>query len=73
MTEIIEIRDPTNDSWIEMRGQLWPRLDPLKHQTELESLLAEPARFMAFLALSTEGKAIGFCRNCLAHGSRKWM
>jgi len=76
VTEIIEIRDPTNDSWIEMRGKLWPHLDSLEHQTEMESLLVKPARFMAFLALSTEGKAIGFAETTLrmdhVNGCESW-
>ena len=65
MVEIIEIRDPTNVSWIEMRIQLWPRLDFLEHQTEVKSLVAEPARFTTFLALSPEGKTIGFAETTL--------
>ncbi|MQF49037.1 GNAT family N-acetyltransferase [SAR202 cluster bacterium AC-647-N09_OGT_505m] len=65
MVDIIEIRDPTNGSWIEMRKQLWPRRDFLEHQTEIKSLVAEPARFTAFLALSPEGKPIGFAETTL--------
>ena len=76
MAEIIEINDPTNDSWIELRGQLWPHHDPLKHQDELESLLAEPARFVAFIALSAEGKVIGFAETTLrmdhVNGCESW-
>lgn len=65
MVDIIETRDPTDISWIEMRRQLWPRLDFHEHQTEVKSLVAEPARFTAFLALSSEGRTIGFAETSL--------
>ena len=60
MIEIIEMSNPADTSWLEMRGHLWPHLDKISHQKELEHLLVEPSRFIAFLAVHPDGQAIGF-------------
>ena len=58
--EIRELRDPSDVDWIDMRGELWPPLYAGQHQAELESFVADPSRFVAFLALSADGRGIGF-------------
>ncbi len=58
--EVREVRNPSDVDWLEMRGELWPRLDAGQHQAELESFVGDPSRFVAFLALSPDGRGIGF-------------
>ena len=55
-----EINDPSNSDWLEMRGQLWPHVNSSQHRVELERLVADPSRFIAFLALSPDDRGIGF-------------
>jgi aminoglycoside 6'-N-acetyltransferase I len=43
-----------------MREQLWPHLDSSQHEVDLERLVADPSRFVAFVAISPERRAIGF-------------
>ena len=42
-----------------MRGHLWPQ-NSRRHEAELERFVAAPSRFVAFLAVSPERRAIGF-------------
>jgi len=65
MTNITELRDSTNSSWAEMRGNLWPRLDLVEHQTEMIHLLAKGSSFIAFIARTPEGVPIGFAEATL--------
>ena len=58
--EIQEISDPSDVDWLAMRGQLWPTSDVSQHEAELETLLADPSRVGAFVAMSPERRAIGF-------------
>ena len=59
------MRNPTDVSWLEMRRQLWPHLDKVILQNELEQLLTEPARFTAFLAVHPDGEAVGFAETTI--------
>ncbi len=58
--EVREVLDSSNVDWLGMRGDLWPHLDAAQHQAELESFVADPSRFVAFLALLRGGRGIGF-------------
>jgi aminoglycoside 6'-N-acetyltransferase I len=58
--EVRESDNPSDSDWLEMRGQLWPNFDSSQHRAEMEQLTADTSRFVVFLALNPEQRAIGF-------------
>ena len=58
--EVRQLRDPTDADWLEMRGRLWDRADRVEHVAHLKRVVAEPSRFAAFLAVSSQGQGVGF-------------
>ncbi len=57
---IREMRNPAEGDWLEMRGELWPHVDPSEHAAHLRRAVADPSRFGAFLVVSPEGRGVGF-------------
>ena len=58
--EVRQLSDPTDSDWLEMRGRLWDHADHVEHVAHLKRVVAEPSRFAAFLAVSSEGQGAGF-------------
>ncbi len=58
--EVRQLSDPTDEDWLEMRGLLWDHADRAEHVTDLRRVVAEPSRFAAFLAVTSERRAAGF-------------
>ena len=58
--EVREINDPSDSDWLEMRSRFWPHADSSQHRAELESFVADPSRFVAFLAVSPDGRGVGY-------------
>jgi len=53
------------DAWLALRSRLWPGTSLREHRHELAQQLAEPARFVALLALDDDGRAVGFAEAAL--------
>lgn len=60
LIDVQEIVDPTDAQWLRMRGWLWPHSDSGQHQEELEGLISDPSRHVAFLAVTSQGEDVGF-------------
>ena len=58
--DIQETRDPSDIEWLEMRGHLFPHADSSLLELEAERLVANPARQVAFLVVSSGRRAVGF-------------
>ena len=58
--EVRQLSDPTDGDWLEMRGVLWDETERAEHEAEMAQTVAEPCRFAAFLAVTSEGRAAGF-------------
>lgn len=46
-------------SWRSLRKALWPQASEAEHQQETEDLLSQPERYLAVIAVSPDGDAIG--------------
>jgi aminoglycoside 6'-N-acetyltransferase I len=46
---------------------LWPETTSQEHRSEVEALMGQPQRAIAFLARTAEGSAIGFAEAMLRH------
>jgi aminoglycoside 6'-N-acetyltransferase I len=58
--EVRQLSDAADADWLEMRGLLWDRADEAENAAHLIRVVAEPSRFAAFLAVSAEGRGVGF-------------
>ena len=58
--EVRQLSDPADADWLEMRGALWDRADEAETAAAVRRVVAEPTRFAAFLAVSSEGQGVGF-------------
>ncbi|MDA1189786.1 MAG: GNAT family N-acetyltransferase [Chloroflexi bacterium] len=58
------LTDPTNADWLEMRNALWPEYEPGWHAADLKRFVKDP-RFVAFLAVSPQGRSAGFAEVAL--------
>ena len=46
--------------WLSLREALWPHVSKQEHVADMASLLANPARYAQFVALSDVGEPFGF-------------
>jgi aminoglycoside 6'-N-acetyltransferase I len=53
--------------WRSLRRMLWPHASADEHVRETVRLLAEPHRYAVFLAVSSEGEALGFAEAAVRH------
>lgn len=51
--------------WIALRSALWPETPEQEHRSEAESLIGESQRFIACLARTPQGLAVGFAEAAL--------
>ena len=58
--EFRQLSDPADSDWLEMRGLLWDRTDEAENAAAVRRVVAEPSRFATFLAVSPEGRGVGF-------------
>ena len=58
--EVRQLTDPTDSDWLEMRAWLWDHAGSIQHAAETQRVVADPSRFAAFLAVSSEGHGAGF-------------
>jgi aminoglycoside 6'-N-acetyltransferase I len=58
--DIEQARDPPDIDWLDMRGHLFPPADPSLLELEAERLVADPSRQVAFLAVASGRRAVGF-------------
>jgi aminoglycoside 6'-N-acetyltransferase I len=58
--DIQETRDPSDIDWLEMKGHLFPHHDSSELKLESERLVADPSRQVAFLAVSSSQRPVGF-------------
>ena len=58
--EVRQLSDPADSDWLEMRGALWDRSDEAEVAAAVRRVVAEPSRFAAFIAVSLEGRGVGF-------------
>jgi aminoglycoside 6'-N-acetyltransferase I len=54
------VRTSDISSWRFLRRSLWPHTSENDHARETAQLLAEPRRYVTFIAISSEGEALGF-------------
>jgi aminoglycoside 6'-N-acetyltransferase I len=62
------IRAATGDdaaAWLALRARLWPLTPEREHRGEIAQQLADPARFVAMLALDDAGRAVGLAEAAL--------
>jgi aminoglycoside 6'-N-acetyltransferase I len=57
----------TLDEWVALRQCLWPDTSEREERAEAEAMLAHPERAIAFLARTSDGKAVGFAEATLRH------
>lgn len=58
---LLTARDP---DWLRLRTALWPDAEPAEHLAEMAEQLAEPARFVQFIAREG-GRAVGLAEAAL--------
>ncbi|AKC71723.1 aminoglycoside 6'-N-acetyltransferase [Pandoraea oxalativorans] len=46
--------------WRSLRKDLWPQASEAEHRQETEELLSQPERYLAVIAMSPDGDALGF-------------
>ena len=51
--------------WLSLRQALWPESSRAEHQSEMVSFLADPARYVHFIAYDTSGQAVGLAEASL--------
>ena len=49
-----------DSDWLKLRAALWPDAAADEHLEEMASLLAEPEKFIQFIARDAESQALGF-------------
>ena len=58
--EVRQLSDPADGDLLEMRGLLWDETERAEHEAEMAQTIAEPSRFAALLAVTSEGRTAGF-------------
>ena len=58
--EVRQLSDPTDGDWLELRGMLWDDTERSEHEAEMVQIVAEPSRFVVFLAVASGGRSAGF-------------
>ena len=51
--EVRQLSDPTDGDWLELRGMLWDDTERSEHEAEMVQIVAEPSRFVVFLAVAS--------------------
>ncbi len=58
-------RQDTIEEWARLRKALWPDTPVAEHRQETENLLGQHGRSCAFLAWTSDGRAVGFAEASL--------